>query len=47
MYDANTLKILFRFSQIPINVYSLEWKLTLLPAFFMNQKLLRQRCWRK
>lgn len=27
MYDANTLKILFRFSQIPINVYSLEWKL--------------------
>ena len=28
MYDANTLKILFRFSQIPINVYSLEWKLT-------------------
>ena len=25
MYDANTLKILFRFSQIPINVYTREW----------------------
>ena len=25
MYDANTLKILFRFSQIPVTVYTLEW----------------------
>lgn len=25
MYDANTLKILFRFSQIPLTVYTREW----------------------
>lgn len=25
MYDANTLKILFRFSRIPVTVYTLEW----------------------
>ena len=25
MYDANTLKILFRFSQIPVTVYTREW----------------------
>lgn len=25
MYDTNTLKILFRFSQIPITVYTLDW----------------------
>ena len=26
MYDANTLKILFRFSQIPVTVYTLKWR---------------------
>lgn len=26
MYDANTMRILFRFSQIPITVYTSEWK---------------------
>lgn len=26
MYDANTMKILFRFSQIPITVYTSEWR---------------------
>ena len=26
MYDVNTMRILFRFSQIPITVYTSEWK---------------------
>ena len=26
MYDVNTMRIMFRFSQIPITVYTSEWK---------------------
>lgn len=26
MYNENTMKILFRFSQIPTTVYTTEWK---------------------
>ena len=42
MYDANTMRILFRFSQIPITVYTSEWKSWIdLPAYIKSQILLR------